>query len=692
MDRLFTQLGEAGFTLSLKKSSFFRKSVHFLGFILDSQGIKPDPEHLEKIMNFPHPGCKQQLQAFLGVCGFYRRFSIRYANFIDPFRNLLQTGNSWRWTNDNTRAFEALKQNFTKTVTLSHYLLYARFCVQTDASDVGISGVLYQFNSEGNMRIILLVSRVLTNYESRYTTTEKELLAIIYSILKFRYYLIGSEFDIVTDHKSLTFSLSSPFHSARVIRWILALQEYNFVIRHCRGSDNIVTDFFSRHFPGHSKETHPNHFIWSCVQAVPENRNSSNDAVHLVAEITMKRELVRELRDIAKYQADDETIKVLRSKPSNKLKFLEENNVLYVKLYDSNEWKLCLPRALVNTTRKSAHEQFGHAGAYKLFAYLNEFFFWRRMKSDIKSYTKGCDLCQRVKFLNYKMEGAYQFLKTSEPNEMVSVDFYGPLPRSVGGVQYLFVLQDLFSKLVTIYAIKKANTRTCLNKLINHYVLHIGIPKRILSDHGTQFVSPQWKAKLESLGLEVLYSSIRNLQSNPVERTMREIGRILRTYCSERHTRWATQIESVQDCMNYTTHQSTGFTPFYLHFQKHPKEQIFKLFPRLRRETLSREVQLRIANEKLQRAFEQRCASQKSVSKISLKVGDLVLLRVPHLSNAARNEIHKFFHVFEGPYKIIKQNGANAFVLSIPEDTNKIKGVFNRLNLRPYYTYQVNNL
>ena len=96
---------------------------------------------------------------------------------------------------------------------------------------------------------------------------------------------------------------------------------------------------------------------------------------------------------------------------------------------------------------------------------------------------------------------------------------------------------DLFSKLVTIYAIKRANTHTCLNKLINDYFVHVGSPKKILSDHGTQFVSLNWKLKLESLGLKVLYSSIRHPQSNPVERTMRNIGRILRTYCAEKYTK-----------------------------------------------------------------------------------------------------------------------------------------------------------
>ena len=307
------------------------------------------------------------------------------------------------------------------------------------------------------------------------------------------------------------------------------------------------------------------------------------------------------------------------------------------------------------------------------------------MRADIKAYTKTCDLSQRVKYLNYNMEGAYQFLKATMTNEMVSIDFFGPLPRSTAGVQYLFVLQDLFSKLVTIYPIKKANTRTCLNKLITNYFANVGTPRKVLSDHGTQFVSPQWKTRLEALGIQVLYSSIRHPQSNPVERSMREIGRILRTYCSERHTNWDTHVSFVQDCLKFTTHQSTGFTPFYLHYGKHPKEQIQMLFPRLCPETVDREVQLRAANDRLQRAFEHRCASQKSISTVRINVGDLVLLRVPHLSNAAQNQIYKFFHVYEGPYKVTKLCGPNAFELCLPENENKIKGVYNRLNLRRYY-------
>ena len=90
LDILFEILNKAGFKLSIAKSLLFQKRVHFLGFILDSRGISADPQHIEKIVDFPCPRCKQELQGFLGVCGYYRRFSIKHSNYVEPFRQLLQ--------------------------------------------------------------------------------------------------------------------------------------------------------------------------------------------------------------------------------------------------------------------------------------------------------------------------------------------------------------------------------------------------------------------------------------------------------------------------------------------------------------------------------------------------------------------------------------------------------------------------
>ena len=175
--------------------------------------------------------------------------------------------------------------------------------------------------------------------------------------------------------------------------------------------------------------------------------------------------------------------------------------------------------------------------------------------------------------------------------------------------------------------------------------------------------------------MTVLFSSIRHLQSNPVERTMREIRRIFRTYCSKQHTKWAKYVTFVQDCLNFTTHQSNGCTPHYLHYGSVPNDKILTLFPKLCETSASREVQLRFANDNLQKAYKTRCKAQKAISRVMLDLGDIVLLHVPHLSDASQRQIGKFFHIYEGPYVISKRVGENAFHLVFPDNESKAKGI-----------------
>ena len=169
---------------------------------------------------------------------------------------------------------------------------------------------------------------------------------------------------------------------------------------------------------------------------------------------------------------------------------------------------------------------------------------------------------------------------------------------------------------------------------------------------------------------------------------MRELGRFFRTLCAESHSSWARHIKYIQECLNCLTHKSTGFTPHSLHFGEHPRHKLFELFPGLNPSAINRQVQLHEANVNLSRAFEQRKKSQKNISKVGIALKSLVLLRVPHVSDASKKQCSKFFHLYEGPYRIVRKVGQNAFVLSEPDNSNCIKGTYNRSNLRPYYTLQ----
>lgn len=306
------------------------------------------------------------------------------------------------------------------------------------------------------------------------------------------------------------------------------------------------------------------------------------------------------------------------------------------------------------------------------------------MSARVMRFITCCDLCQRVKYLTISMEGEYNFVAADSPNDLVTVDFYGPLPVARGGVQYIFVMLDAFSKYVSLYTMKKATVQMTLKKIFTQFIPKFGTPRRILSDHGTQFTSRAWKEELEEKGIRVLFSSIGHPQSNPTERVMRELGRLLRTVCATKHTKWAEFVPDIERVLNITVHQSTKLSPHELHFDKPVQEEINRLikFPETR--APSHQYLIMFAKENLRKSFDNRKKGQKSISKVKLKIGDSVLLRVRHLSNAFDHVIKKFFHLFEGPYTITEQVGENAFVLADPKFEMKQIGTYNRLNLRKY--------
>ena len=137
---LFSTLLKYNFTINLNKCEFCCKEVQFLGFIISAEGIKPNPDKFEIISKFQEPKNKTQLQQFLGICNFYRRFYVRYHHLIEPFRELLKDNVTWNWNDKHSRALIDVKENFINTVCLKHIIPDKVFMVQTDASDTGIAG------------------------------------------------------------------------------------------------------------------------------------------------------------------------------------------------------------------------------------------------------------------------------------------------------------------------------------------------------------------------------------------------------------------------------------------------------------------------------------------------------------------------------------------------------------------------
>jgi hypothetical protein len=165
---------------------------------------------------------------------------------------------------------------------------------------------------------------------------------------------------------------------------------------------------------------------------------------------------------------------------------------------------------------------------------------------------------------------AYEIERVShlpkKPGDLLTVDLFGPLPVGRGNVRYLFVCLEFFSKHVKLYPLKTATTRSCLNKLRNHYLSEVTQPKVILSDHGSQLTSPAWQKALAEMGIQCKYSPIRHPESNPTERVMRELGKYFKIYCNQTHKKWPELVPYIENWLNNSVNQSTGYAPVELLF------------------------------------------------------------------------------------------------------------------------------
>lgn len=213
------------------------------------------------------------------------------------------------------------------------------------------------------------------------------------------------------------------------------------------------------------------------------------------------------------------------------------------------------------------------------------------------------------------------------PNDLLCLDLMGPLPKSRGGVQYLLVTIDAFSKYVRLYALKRATTTIILNRLIKEQFPQVGKPTRILSDNGTQFTSHRWKTVLEELGIKVSFTSRYFPQGNCTERVNREIGRLLRSLCQAQHIRWAFEVPEVERMLNQVIHDSTGFTPEEVQFHKMKNNPFLnKLIPQT--ELPPRDQLLFLVKERLISKAERRKLQHAKGRKCEdLEVGDWVYVR-----------------------------------------------------------------
>ena len=242
---VFARLRMHNLELQPDKCEFLRKEVTYSGHKLTTHGLLPDSEKEKAVSKFPTPTNTRELKQYLGLCGYYRIFIPNFSNISKPPTELLKKNTPFEWNQRTDDAFVTLKELLTTEPLLEYPDFTRPFVLTTDASNEALGAILSQ-GPIGQDLPIAYASRTLNNAERNHSTTEKELLAILWACKEYRQYLYRRKFTIVTDHKPLTWVFNVKDPSSRLLRWRLKLEEYDYQVIYKPGVRNTNADALSR--------------------------------------------------------------------------------------------------------------------------------------------------------------------------------------------------------------------------------------------------------------------------------------------------------------------------------------------------------------------------------------------------------------------------------------------------------------
>ena len=540
--RVLEKLKMANLTISYKKCNFFRKQLKYLGYVVDCNGLQPDPEKIDAIKSYPTPTNRKEVRRFIGAASWYRRFIPNFSSIASPLNKLTSEGKNsppFHWSPDADKAFRSLKERLVSTPILSCPDYSQPFEVHTDASDVGIGAVLTQ-SIEGVEKVIAYMSKSLSKQERNYSATEREALAVLTAVEHWRCYLEnGQKFVIYTDHSALKWFLNLNNPTGRLARWGVRLSSFDCDVRHRRGSDNVVTDSLSR-IP---------------VAAVDVQPSTSTQKISDPWYLSIYNGCQTSPTSFLDYQVKDN--KLFRYKKSLN------------QLTKEFEWKEVIPleNRLHLLEQNHSCPTAGHFGILKTYKRLSLKYFWPDMHRDVSNFVNNCEICKSYKYANHATLGTMGRPKDcSRPFQMISMDLVGPLPPSKKQNTFLFVVTCCFTKYCLLFPIRRATAEILSKILEDHVFLIHGIPSTVLMDNGKQFVSHTLKQLFTKYKIpNVQYTPKYTPQVNTVERYNKTIMTAISSFVeNDDHRSWDANVPKIQFAINSSTNEVTGFTPSFL--------------------------------------------------------------------------------------------------------------------------------
>ena len=483
------------------KSKIAYTQACVLGHMVSGSGRSPDPSKLSTLHYYPRPTTRHEMVKYLSFVGYLRAYVPNFAAISAPlnaWRASYNCKNSKRskqervvWTDMMCQAFVAIRLVLSSAPVLRPPRWDRPFHVACDASKYGLGAVLYQIVDD-RTHYISFASRILTKAQTRYSATRRELLSVVFALMKFRPWVWGTRFTLYTDHAALIHWSTTESASKHIVDWLDVLQEYDFDIVHLPGAMNHLPDALSRLYPEWVR--HPGIAIELTCAEPKHKRRRRGDAREprsaIVAAIRVDDQ-PRQARTIARNASISTTAKLLVP-----------------------------PEQRRDCVRK--HHELGHYGTQQtLQQILKTGLWWPNMQEDIEKAVSQCDTCLRFVVKNQGFH-PMRHINAAYPFDHIAIDLAEPTTQTTDrGNNFVLVVVDVCTRFVILRAIVDKSARTVGEELWKIFA-DFGIPTIIQSDNGTEFRNRLTEQMAGLLGIDHRFILPRHPQANGV--VERQVG------------------------------------------------------------------------------------------------------------------------------------------------------------------------
>lgn len=566
LDTVLQRLEDAGLKVNATKSFFCRGELEYLGYWVTRDGIMPMPKKVRGITEIAPPTNKKELRSFIGLVNYYRDMWIRRSDVLTPLTALTSKTADWRWTDVEQTAFDTIKRIVAREVLLAYPDFNQPFVIHTDASAYQLGAVISQKNIP-----IAFYSRKLTESQQNYTTTERELLAIVETLKEFRTILLGQQIIIHTDHKNLTYKV---FNCERVMRWRLIAEEYSPDLRYVKGSKNIVADALSR------------------LQLTPSLKGECDDTVEDIPTLRKLAESFGLEDDDLPDHAFPVSYKLLQQqqqKDSALLKKVRDSKANYQirsfhgggkeRLLICLNDKIVVPRKLQNRVTNWYHEMLCHPGETRTELTINQHLTWENLRKSVNQVCSTCHICQLTKRTKKKYGKLPEKQAEAIPWETLCVDMIGPytIKRKKPKLDLELWCVTMIDPATGWFEIKEVpgtkRADVVANIVEQTWLNRYPWPDKVILDRGTEFMAEFSTMIQQDYGVKKRPITKRNPQANAIiERVHQTIGNMLRTFSVQTNDDldesdpWSGILTSVAFGIRATVHTTTQATPMQLVF------------------------------------------------------------------------------------------------------------------------------